>query len=227
MDDPVELATVELLGALAYGQLRSFEITGRAIRHAPDAQTADELADFALREHGGYALLRDHLRARTDLATAVMDRQKPHFDAYFDRVPIDDWFSACSFLALGLPLAADFARGIAPTLDEETGMVVVGALADRGPFERFARDHLRRQLVDDEHRDAARGLVADLLGRALTGFQGVVSDTDALKVLLESGTGGEEGESTEGRVKRLAISIMAGHRERVVELGLEDLDAFG
>ena len=227
MDDPVELATVELLGALAYGQLRSFELTSRAIRYAPDAQVADELADFALREHAGYALLRDHLRGRTDLAGGVMDRQKPHFDAYFDRVALDDWFSACTVLALGLPLAADFARAIAPTLDEETGMVVVGALADRGPFERFAIDHLRGQLVDDEHRERARRLVADLLGRALTGFQGVISDTDALKILLESGVGAEEGESTEGRVKRLAMSIMAGHRERVIDLGLEDLDAYG
>jgi hypothetical protein len=226
-DDAIELATVELLGALAYGQLRSFEITSRAIRHAPDAQTADQLADFALREHGGYALLRDHLRERTDLAGTVMDRQKPHFDAYFDRVPLEDWFSACAFFALGLPLAADFARGIAPTLPEETGMVVVGALADRGPFERFAMEQLRDQLVDDERRDQARRLVADLLGRALTGFQGVISDTDALKVLLETSQTADGTESTEGRVKRLAISIMAGHRERVVELGLEDLDAFG
>jgi hypothetical protein len=227
MDDAFELATVELLGALAYGQLRSFEITGHAIRHAPDAQTADELADYALREHAGYVLLRDHLRERTDLATAVMDRQKPHFDDYFDRVPLGDWFSVCSFLALGLPLAADFARGIAPTLDERTGLVVVGALADRAPFESFAQEHLRRQLVDDDRREQARHLVADLLGRALTGFQGVISDTDALKVLLESPSAGPEDESTEGRVKRLAISIMSGHRKRVVDLGLEDLDAFG
>lgn len=227
MDDPFELATVELLGALAYGQLRSFELTSRAIRHAPDAQIADELGDFALREHGGYALLRDFLRQRTDLAGAVMDRQKPHFDAYFDRVPMEDWFSACAFFALGLPLAADFARGIAPTLDEETGMVVVGALADRAPFEEFARDHLREQLVDDERRDQARHLVADLLGRALTGFQGVISDTDALKVLLENPSDGPPGESTEGRVKRLAMSVMAGHRQRVLDLGVEDLDAFG
>jgi hypothetical protein len=218
----IELATVELLGALAYGQLRSFEVTARAIRHAPDARTADALAQFALREHAGYALLRDHLASLTDLAEGVMDRQKPHFDAYFDRAPVDDWFGACTFFALGLPIAADFGRDLAPALDRETALVVVGALSDRGPFERFAIEQLRGQLVDDEARERARHLVADVLGRALTGFQGVMSDTDALKVLLDAAR--EPDETGEARVKRLAIEVMSGHRRRVVELGLEDLE---
>ncbi len=223
-DDEIELATVEVLGALTYGQLRSFECTGRAIRHAPDARRADQLAEFALREHAGYALLRDHLMEHTDLGPAVMDRQKPHFDAYFDRVPLGDWFEACTFFAVGLPVAADFGRELGPLLDERTGMAVVGALADRAPFEQFAMDHLREQLTSDEARDRARGLVADMIGRALTGFQGVISDTDALKVLLASG--GDEGESGETRVRRLALAVMEGHRRRIVDLGLEDLDEF-
>jgi hypothetical protein len=223
-DDDFELATVELLGALAYGQLRSFAITAAAVRHAPDARRADQLAEFALREHAGYALLRDHLAGRTDLGPAVMDRQKPHFDDYFDRVPLDSWFDACVFFGLGLPLAADFGRAVAPLLDEETGLVVVGALADRGPFEQFATDHLRGQLDDDLRRDQARGLVADMVGRALTGFQGVITDTDALKVLVAAAA--EPEESGEARVRRLALSIMEAHRRRVVDLGLEDLDEF-
>ena len=223
-DDEIELATVEVLGALTYGQLRAFEISSRAIRHAPDARRADQIADFALREHVGYALLRDHLMARTDLGPAVMDRQKPHFDAYFDRVPMEDWFEACTFFALGLPLAADFGRELGPLVDEQTGMVVVGALADRAPFERFATEHLRELLLDDESRDRARRLVADMTGRALTGFQGVISDTDALKVLLGPDEGGAA--SGEERVRRLALAVMEAHRRRIVGLGLEGIDEF-
>ena len=222
--DDVELATVELLGALAYGQLRSFEVSSRAIRHSADARRADQIADFALREHAGYALLRDHLLERTDLGPAVMDRQKPHFDAYFDRVPLEDWFEACTFFALGLPIAADFGREVAPLLDERTGLVVVGALADRSPFEQFATEHLREQLVDDERRERARRLVADMIGRALTGFQGVITDTDALKILVASSA--EPGETGESRVRRLALSVMERHRRRMLDLDLEDLDEF-
>jgi hypothetical protein len=223
VDADLELATVEVLGALAYGQLRSFEAAAHAVRHAPDVVTADQLAELAVREHRAYEALRDHLAARTDLAAAVMDRQKPHFDAYFDRIPDDDWFCAGVFFAVGLPIAADFGRALAPTLAPETAVVVVGALADRAPFERFAMDQLGSLLVDDETRERARHVAADVLGRALTAFQGVIADTDALKVLLEHHAS-EEGVSGETRVKELAITVLEGHRRRLVALGLEDLD---
>ncbi|MFA9445832.1 ferritin-like fold-containing protein [Egicoccus sp. AB-alg6-2] len=223
MPEQLELATAEVLGALAYGQLRSFQVTARAVALAPDARTADELAELAVREHAGYALLRDTLARHTDLPAAVMDRQKPYFDDYFDRVQMDDWFAACAFFALGLPIAADFGRELAASLDPETALVVVASLADRGPFERFATAHLRRQLGDETSCDRARQLVAHLLGWALQGFQGVVSDTDALKVVLASG-GAADGESGETRVKRLAIGVMQGHHRRMIDLGLEDLE---
>lgn len=223
MDGGLELATVEVLGALAYGQLRSFESAARAVRHAPDAVAADRLAGFAAREHRAYEALRDHLTDRTDLAASVIDRQKPHFDAYFDRFPLDDWFSAGTFFAVGLPVAADFGRAVAPTLTAETGQVVVSALADRGAFERFARTHLDRLLVGETARERARQIAAEVLGGALTAFQGVIADTDALKVLLEHHAD-EEGVSGEKLVKDLAISVLSGHRRRLVALGLEDLE---
>jgi len=222
VSEEIELATVELLGALAYGQLRSFEATARLIGLAPDARTADTVAGVARHEHEAYVRLRDHLATRTQLATAVMDRQKPFFDAYFDRAPLDDWFGASVFFALGLPIASDFARAIAPVLDDDAAAAVTTALADRGLFEQGATEQLAAQLVDDEHRERARSLTADLLGRALTSYQGVVSDTDALKVLLAADT--PEDANAEQRVKRLAIEVLSAHRRRAVELGLEDLD---
>jgi hypothetical protein len=223
VDGESELATVEMLGALAYGQLRSFEAAARAVRHAPQVRTADVLAALSVGEHAAYTALRDHLAIRTDLATAVMERQKLHFDAYFDRLPLDDWFGACTFFATGLPIAADFGRALAPTLAPETAQVVVASLADREPFEAFAMEQLAVLLVDDGSRERARHIAADVLGRALTSFQGVIADTDALKVLVAVDAE-EAGISGEARVKRLAISVLEGHRRRIVALGLEDLD---
>jgi hypothetical protein len=220
--EEVELATVELLGALAYGQLRSFEAIARTIRLAPEARVADRIATLAVAEHASYVTLRDHLAELTELPTAVMDRQKPHFDAYFDRAPLDDWFGASVFFALGIPLAADFIRAVAPTLPERSSSLVLQAVGDRTEVERAAISELAALLDSDDARESARHLTADLLGRALTGFQGVMTETDALKVLLAHDL--EEGETSERRVKRLVVSVMEGHRRRVVELGLEDLD---
>jgi len=217
-----ELATVELLGALAYGQLRSFEATARVIRIAPDARTADGVATLAMREYNSYATLRDHLATRTELPAAVMDRQKPHFDAYFDRAPLDSWFEASVFFAVGLPLAVDFCRAVAPALDEATAAAIDRAMADKAGFERDAIGQLAAQLTDEAARERARRITADLLGRALTSYQGVVTETDALKVLLAADTGDDE--SGEHRVKRLAVSVMGGHRRRSIELGLEHLE---
>jgi hypothetical protein len=221
-DEPeLELAIVELLGALTYGQLRAFEAAARTVAVAPDARSADLVAAVAVREYDSYVALRDHLTSRTELAVPVMDRQKPHFDAYFDRAPLGDWFGACVFFALGLPIAEDFCRAVAPALDDATAEVIRAAL-DKREFVQGAIAQLAGLLVDDEARERARSLTADLLGRALTSYQGVVTDTDALKVLLAADTA--DGETGEQRVKRLAIEVMGGHRRRAIELGLEDLE---
>lgn len=219
MSDERDLATVELLGALTYGQLRSFEVTARAVRHAPDVRAADRVAGFAVREHAGYQALRDHLVSRTDLAAAVMDRQRPRLDGYFDAVPVDDWLAASTFFAVGLPIAADFIREVAPALDPPTAQIVTDSLADRGRFEAFAHEQLTSLMdADPATRDLARRLVADVLGRALTGFQSAVTDSDALDVLLA-----DDRESGDSLVRRVAITVIGGHRRRMLALGLEDL----
>jgi hypothetical protein len=223
----LRLATVELLGALTYGQLRAFEVTATAIRTAPDARTADRLGGLAVREHAAYTVLRDHLMDRTDLAEAVIDRQKPVLDSFFDAAPLDTWMAACAFFAVGLPIAADFTRQVAPTLEPDTATVVVAALTDREPFERFALEQLEATMVDDDSRDEVRHLVADVLGRALTGFQGAMGDTDALQVLLtlsaDETQAADPDAAGEALVRRVAITVLEGHRRRMHALGLEDL----
>jgi hypothetical protein len=212
-----ELATVELLGVLAYGQLRSFGAMSSAVRFAPDARAADRIAGFARREYDAYEALTQHLGELTSLPTAAMDRQKGLFDAFFARAPLDDWFGASVFFAFGIPLARDFMRTVVPMLDPASGDVVLRTLQDRADVEQAAVALLRAQLATDVLRERARGIVADLLGQALTAFQQAAGDSDALKVLL----GGEQGAaSTE--VRRLAMELLTAHRGRLVELGLED-----
>ena len=218
-----QLATVELLGAVTYGQLRTFQVTASAIPLTPDARTADQLADFAVREHAAYATLRDHLVAETELAAAVIDRQREVFDAYFDGVELPDWRSACTFFAVGLPIAADFSREVAPALAPRTAEVVVRALADREHFERWVLDQVQDQMRTDEDVARVRRLVADMLGLALTGYQGAMAETDALQVLLADANAEDGGEGGQDLVRGVAVRVLEGHRRRMHALGIDDL----
>lgn len=212
-----QLATVELLGALTYAQLRSFDTTARAVSLAPDARRADHLADLAVAEHARYVALRDHLKTLTDLPAPVLDRHKDPVDRYFGGIPFDDWAGACAFFAVGLPVAADFTREVAPALDPPTAEVVLLALADRDRFEGWAHDELHRIIDEgDGATDHVRSLVADILGRALTQFQQAIGETDALEVLLD-------GADDDDHVRRLAVNVLEGHRRRMFALGLDDL----
>lgn len=219
----VEAATAELLGALAYGQLRAIEAAARLIAVAPDAGTADGAASAVGMELDAYRALLADLEGRAASPAAHMDRMKPHFDAYFDRAPLGDWFGASVFFALGLPIAADFAQSIAPVLDRATADLVTEAIGGREQMEADAVEQLKAQLVDDEAVDRARRLAGDLLGRALTSYQEAMGETDALKVLF-AGAAANEGTTAESQVKRLAMDVLGGHRRRTVALGLEDLD---
>jgi len=211
------LATVELLGVLAYGQLRSFAAMSSAVRFAPDARAADRIASFAALEHAAYQALHDHLAELTDLATEAMDRQKGLFDRFFSRAPLDDWFGAMVFFAFGIPLARDFMRTVVPMLDPASGDVVLRTLEGRAEVEAAAVALLRSELTSDATRERARRIVADLLGQALTSFQQAAGDSDALSVLL----GAEDGEGSD-EVRRLAMGLLTAHRGRLIELGLED-----
>jgi hypothetical protein len=113
--DPRALATVELLGALTHAQLRAFGVTAAAVRYAPDVRAMERLAAFAAREHEGYRTLRERLGQLTDLPEPAMGRQAPLTDAFFDDLPIEDWWSACTFFAVGLPMAAAKPFGPDPT----------------------------------------------------------------------------------------------------------------
>lgn len=222
MSAPRELATVELLGTLTYAQLRTFETTASAVRYAPNVRAADRIAEFSVREHGAYVLLRDRLRALTDLAESALDSHKRRVDAFFDTLPISGWRSACTYFAIGLPMAADFARAVAPVLEEETAEVVVSALADRGPFEAFAVEEVTAAIAQDaERREATRRLAAEITGSALTSFQAIVSDTDALLVLLEEQGGRDVGRDV---LRMTAVSLLERHRRRMATVGLDTPD---
>jgi hypothetical protein len=221
---PHDLAVVEALGALTYGQLRAFAVTARSVVRAPSAKLADRMAGFAEGELAAYRQLRGRLGELTDLGDAAMDRQRDAFDLFFDGDNLGAWSELCTLFAIGLPLAADFAGAIAPHFDEVSAQVVVDALGTRQEFEQWATDQLSAHLDQDpKHRDEVRHVVAGLAGRMLTGFQRVIVDTDALSVLLAGHLHGDAADDS--AVRHLAVDVLGSHRARMIALGLEDDDA--
>ncbi len=216
-----QLALTQVLGALTYGQLRAFAVCSRATVQAPTARLADDLTDFAEQELGSYRMLRSRLADLTDLGDAVIDRQRGAFDEFFEGADLGDWPSLTTLFAIGLPLSSDFVAAIAPHVgDSETERVLREALTRRDDFETWATSQLRHHLdADPGHRDEIGHKVADLAGRMLTSFQRVIMETDALSVLLS------KEQDPEAAVRRLAVDILAAHRRRMVDLGLEDDDA--
>jgi hypothetical protein len=217
--DPRALATVELLGALTYAQLRAFDVTAAAIRHAPAMRTADRTARFAAREYEAYVILRTRLDELTDLPERAMERQRARVDEFFSGLVIEDWTSACTFFAIGLPIAADFARAIAPALDEVTAEAVMKALAGRDEFAEYAIEQVVEVLAEDtgEARVRMRRFAAEVTGSAFTSFQGAVTDTDALLVLLER----LEDTGADDVLRRTAVSLLEQHRRRMLAIGVD------
>lgn len=221
--DELQLATAELLGALTYGQLRAYTTAVSLVPLAPDLERSEHLLGFAEREHDRYRRMRARLEELTDLPRPVMERQKPAFDRFFGDLTLDDWLGGVAFLAVGLPISADFARAVAPAVDDDTAAVLVGALAGRTNTEEWARTQLQAMLDQPEHHERARRLVAEVIGLALTEFTTALGSTDALRVLFEQQAEREE-RTGEQVVKRLAMQVLEEHRRRMHALGLDDLD---
>jgi hypothetical protein len=215
--DSEVLATVELLGAITYAQLRAFDVTASAIRHAPDVRTADRVAEFAAREHRAYLTLRESLDAHTDIPEGAMSSHRARIDEFFSGLRVADWVSACTFFAIGLPIAADFARAVAPALDEEVASAVLSALADRDTFADYAVQQVVAETeAHPEERDRIRRFAAEVTGSAFTAFQGAVTETDALLILLE-----EFGDGDGDLLRETAVGLLEQHRRRMHALGID------
>lgn len=210
-----DLALAQFVAAATYGQLAGYSLTSSMIAMAPDIAVSDELARLADREYDEYVVLRGHLDELTDLSEGLLDRQRPVFDDFFAGAT-DSWDRGCATLAFGWAIANDFLKMLAPRLPAAT-RDVVDKVVSHQHVERFAIQQLQAVVITDQDRQRMRGIVSDLLGRALSGYQQAMQDTDALEVLLDDE---ERGVAT----RELAIDILANHRRRLAALGIDDPD---
>lgn len=207
-------AVVDLLAALAYGELTAFERLATDSRLAPTVADKTELARMATKEFSHHERLVRRLQEMgVDPEEAMAPFVEP-LNAFHDSTAPSDWLEGLIKAYVGDSLAADFYREISQLLDDDDAReLVLDVLADTG-HAGFAVDRVRAA-IDAEPAIAGRLALwaRRLVGEALTQTQRVAVQRDALSHLI----GGAEDLA---EVTRMLARITERHGERMRALGL-------
>jgi hypothetical protein len=217
--DPVyQAAVVDLLGAIAYGEMSAFERLAEDAKMAPDLQDKAALAAMASTEFGHFEGLRDRLAELGADPFAAMTPFREPFEAFHARTAPTDWLEGLVKAYVGDGLAADFYREIAAFVDADTRGLIVESLEDAGQSA-FVVDRVRKAIESDPRVGGRLALWGRrLMGEALTQAQRVAAERDALSALLAGGI--DRPGLDLAAIGRMFTRITDRHAERMAELGL-------
>ena len=218
-DEDYRRAAVDLLAAIAYGELSAFE------RLAEDAKLAPALADklavgaMAAAQFGQVEALRNRLVELGADPFAAMEPFRRALDDFHAHTAPADWYEGLVKAYVGDGLAADFYREIAAYLDPETRDLIIASLADVGHSE-FVVDRVRAAIARD-HRLGGRLALwgRRLMGEALSQAQRVAAERDALTALLAGGV--DRPGLDLAAIGRMFSRLTERHTERMGRLGLD------
>lgn len=218
-EDPAYLAAVvDLLGAIAYGEMSAFERLAEDAKMSPTLGDKAELARMASTEFGHFDRLRERLVELGADPFAAMDPFQKPFDAFHARTAPADWLEGLVKAYVGDGLASDFYREIAAFLDTGTRDLIIESLADSGQS-RFVVDRVRAAIAED-HRIGGRLALwgRRLMGEALSQAQRVAAERDALSALLSGGV--DRPGMDLAAIGRLFTRLTENHSQRMESLGL-------
>lgn len=207
-------AVVDLLGALAYGELSAFDHLADDAGLAPTLAGRAQMSAMAAVEYGHYARLAERLVA---LGAAPDDAMAPFvaaLETYHSLTKPSTWLESVVKAYVGDGMAADFYREVAAFADPDTATLIHEVLTDAGRAE-FAVREVEAAVAA---QPALAGRLAlwgrRLVGEAISQTQHVLADRDSLMVLFVEGTGDLTG------VSALIKRITDRHAERMAALGL-------
>jgi hypothetical protein len=217
--DPVYVAAVvDLLGAIAYGEISAFERLSEDAKMAPTLHDKAELARMATTEFTHFEGLCARLtELDVDPFEAMASFAGP-FEAFHRRTAPSDWHEGLVKAYVGDGLAADFYREVALFLDADTRAIIIDSLADAGQSA-FVVDRVRAAIAAD-HRLGGRLALwgRRLMGEALSQAQRVAAERDALTALLSGGVDRPALDLV--AIGRLFTRLTENHSERMAALGL-------
>lgn len=219
-DDPAyRVAVVDLLGAIAYGELSAFERLAEDSKLAPTLEDKMALAGMASAEFGHLAKLMERLRELGADPFAAMTPFRTPIDDFHQHTAPRNWLEGLIKAYVGDGLAADFYREIASALDPDTRALIDSSLVDSG-HAAFVVERVRAATDADPRVSGRLALWGRrLMGEALSQAQRVVAERDGLSSLL---AGSEDRPGMDlASIGRMFSRLTDRHVERMAELGLD------
>jgi tRNA-(MS[2]IO[6]A)-hydroxylase (MiaE)-like len=217
-DEQYREAVVDLLGALAYGELTAFERLADDASFAPTIPDKAALAAMAVAEYHHFALLRDRLVGLGASPEAAMQPFVEALEAFHERTAPGDWLEGLVKAYVGDGIAEDFYREVSAYLDDSTHALVLSVLEDTG-HSAFAVDRVRGAIAEDPRLAGRLALWGRrLVGEALSQAQRVAAERDALASLLVGG--GDRPGADLAEVGRMFARLTENHTQRMAEMGL-------
>ena len=211
---PADDALVDLLAALAYGELCAFDRLADDARMAPTLVGRAEMSAMAAVELGHYRRLADRLTQLGAAPEAAMAPFVPALETYHALTEPSTWLEGVVKAYVGDGMAGDFYREVAEFVDPSTRELIHEVLTDAGRAA-FAVREVHAAVAE---QPAVAGRLAlwarRLVGEAISQTQHVLADHDALMMLLVGGTGDLTG------LADLIKRITDRHEERMSALGL-------
>lgn len=215
MDDSA--AMIDLLGALAYGELSAYFRLSADAAAAPSLPVSLALAGLATRGFERYRRIEGRLLEHGADPAAAMEPFVPVLREYHDRTQPADWLEGLVKAFVGDGIAADFNRELAAFADEETRALVDEVLVHTEETELVVSTLREAIAAEPEVADRLALWGRRLVGEAIAGAQRVALERDDLADLLV-GRPGQPGADL-AELGLMLARITRAHQDRMARLG--------
>lgn len=217
-DPTYRAAVVDLLGALAYGEITAFERLSADAALAPTVHDKALLAGMAVAEFGHFQRLQARLVQLGVDPEAAMEPFVAPLAAFHEHTAPADWLEGLVKAFVGDGIATDFYREVAAYVDPSTRALVLEVLADTGHAD-FVVDRVTAAIAADPRVAGRLALWGRrLVGEALSQAQRVAAERDALAALLVGGVDRPGADLAE--FGRMLARLTEAHTRRMAALGL-------